>query len=127
MDMKSWLRPLLAGMLAISLTACSGGEGAGTTADVKAPPAGLKDDTTPVTIQYWHAHAEAQLKGLNAQIAAFQKKYPHITVEAVYQGGYGDLHKKLQAPVAANDVPDVTNIWRSLRFRTSPRAACSPI
>lgn len=110
MDMKSWLRPLLAGALAISLTACSGGEGAGTTADVKAPPAGLKEDTTPVTIQYWHAHAEAQIEGLNAQIAAFQKKYPHITVEPVYQGGYGDLHKKLQAAVAANDVPDVTNV-----------------
>ena len=40
---------------------------------------------------------------MNSMISAFQQKYPHIKVEAVYQGGYADLHKKLQAAVAASE------------------------
>lgn len=43
-------------------------------------------------------------------VAEFSKKYPHITVEPVFQGAYAELHKKLQAAVAAGDVPAVTNV-----------------
>lgn len=47
---------------------------------------------------------------VNYMIGEFQKKYPNITVEPVYQGAYTDLHKKLQAAIAAKDVPAVTNV-----------------
>ncbi|MCU6791392.1 ABC transporter substrate-binding protein [Paenibacillus sp. WQ 127069] len=68
------------------------------------------EDTTPITIQYWHSHAEKQIPIVNTMIEEFKKKYPYITVEQVFQGGYPDLHKKLQAAVAANSVPAVTNV-----------------
>ena len=84
------------------------GTGGGTVAE--APPAPPVEDTTPITIQYWHSHAEAQLPGLEYMIEEFNKVYPHITIEPVYQGAYTDLHKKLQAAVAARDVPAVTNV-----------------
>lgn len=101
---KRWMSTALASMfLAASLAGCSGKGEAGL-------PKGDPNDTTPVTIQYWHAHAEAQMGGVNYMIEEFRKKYPHITVEPVFQGGYTDLQKKLSAAVAANDVPAVTNV-----------------
>ncbi|NMO97386.1 ABC transporter substrate-binding protein [Paenibacillus lemnae] len=109
MKMKKWLNTALAVTLAVGLSACGGGTGENEAATASADPA-MKEDTTPVTIQYWHAHAEAQLEGLNRMIDEFSQKYPHITVEPVFQGAYPDLHKKLQAAVAAGDVPAVTNV-----------------
>lgn len=86
----------------------AGGSGeSGSSSIPEAPPA---DDNKPITIQYWHSHAEAQLPGLEYMLEKFSEEYPHITVEPVYQGAYVDLHKKLQAAVAARDVPAVTNV-----------------
>lgn len=68
------------------------------------------ENTNPVTIQYWHSHADAQMPGLNYMLQEFNKKYPYITVEPVFQGAYTDLQKKLSAAMAANDVPAVTNV-----------------
>jgi sn-glycerol 3-phosphate transport system substrate-binding protein len=110
-NMRKWLAPLVLTSLAVtSIAGCGGGSesspGAAKPEDAKV----AAEDTTPITIQYWHSHAEAQLPGLNYMLAEFNKKYPYITVEPVFQGGYPDLHKKLQAAVAANDVPAVTNV-----------------
>lgn len=119
MKTLKWLNPVLAIILTLTLAACGSNTNTAGSADAagkgnnsSAPVAdsGLKDDTTPVKIQYWHAHGDAQIEGLNKMIEAFQAKYPHITVEPVFQGGYDDLHKKLQAAVAAGDVPAVTNV-----------------
>ncbi|MDQ1912242.1 ABC transporter substrate-binding protein [Paenibacillus sp. GD4] len=111
MKMKKWLAPVvLTAVAAASITGCGAGteESSGGTPlkDAKA----AAEDTTPVTIQYWHSHAEAQMPGLNYMLEEFAKKYPYIKVEPVFQGAYTDLHKKLQAAVAANDVPAVTNV-----------------
>lgn len=103
---------LLAVVMVMLTSACSGTKSANDTNDGGNSPAPtpVVEDTTPVKIQYWHSHAEAQMAGVNYMIEEFQKKYPYITVEPVFQGGYDDLHKKLQAAVAAKDVPAVTNV-----------------
>lgn len=107
MKMKKVLQTMtVAALAATSLIGCSSGKEEGEAP--AAPPA--EEDRTPVTIQYWHAHADNQMEGLNFMIKEFQEKYPWITVEPVYQGAYGDLHKKLMAAVAAKDVPAVTNV-----------------
>lgn len=115
MKKKKWLTTIAAGVLAVVVTACGGtqstnGGQTNTQQPTAAPAAEVQEDTTPITIQYWHSHAEAQTEGLNYMIDEFSKKYPHITVEPVFQGAYGDLHKKLQAAVAARNVPAVTNV-----------------
>ncbi|GIP33227.1 ABC transporter substrate-binding protein [Paenibacillus sp. J2TS4] len=115
MKMKKTLQTVaVAALAATSIVGCSSGQNGGgasapnTTPAPAATPA--PEDQTPVTIQYWHAHAEGQIEGLNFMIKEFQDKYPWITVEPVYQGAYGDLHKKLMAAVAAKEVPAVTNV-----------------
>ena len=68
------------------------------------------EDQEPITIEYWHAHGDTQIDELNRMLDVFHEKYPWITVDAVYQGGYGDLSQKLIAAHAAGDVPAVTNL-----------------
>ncbi|CAG7649443.1 ABC transporter substrate-binding protein [Paenibacillus allorhizosphaerae] len=111
MNMRKWLS-----VLAVSSITLTTAVGCGNSADKPggqasgdvAPPA--VEDNSPVTIQYWHSHADVQMGAVNYMIGEFQKKYPNITVEPVYQGAYTDLHKKLQAAIAAKDVPAVTNV-----------------
>lgn len=117
MKEKRWFTMLtVISMLFLAVVGCSTGSASESTSDAAkgqgeaAAPAAKEEDKTPVKIQYWHSHAEAQEEGLTYMIEEFHKKYPYITVEPVYQGGYGDLHKKLLAAVAANDVPAVTNV-----------------
>lgn len=105
MTFKQWLTVLA--VSSITITTAAGCSSGGSKAE-ELPPA--PEDNSPVTIQYWHSHADNQIGALNYMIAEFQKKYPNITVEPVFQGGYPDLHKKLQAAVAAKDVPAVTNV-----------------
>ncbi|NOU94821.1 extracellular solute-binding protein [Paenibacillus sp. LMG 31456] len=107
MKLNKWLSVLTVSSMSLGLAVgCSNNAAEKTTEVAKAPVA----DNSPITIQYWHSHAEPQIAALNYMIAEFQKKYPNITVEPVFQGGYPDLHKKLQAAVAAKDVPAVTNV-----------------
>ncbi|WJH35007.1 ABC transporter substrate-binding protein [Paenibacillus aurantius] len=108
MAMKKWFAGMTAAALVMVTAGCGGGGTKDTAAEPSAAP--VVEDTTPVTIQYWHAHAEAQMAGLNYMIDEFQKKYPYIKVEPVFQGAYTDLQKKLQAAIAAKDVPAVTNV-----------------
>ncbi|MFH5182036.1 ABC transporter substrate-binding protein [Paenibacillus sp. TAB 01] len=102
---KKWFTiPAASLALMMSIVGCSSGSGQVEDAKTAA------EDNTPITIQYWHSHADTQIEALNYMIAEFHKKYPNITVEPVFQGAYTDLHKKLQAAVAAKEVPAVTNV-----------------
>lgn len=114
MKFKKWFTTMTALTLILTLiVGCSSNSGSGSPSS--SPAAGSGDsggskDTKPVTIQYWHAHADSQLEGLNYMIEEFKKVAPHITVEPVFQGSYDDLHQKLLAAVSAKDVPAVTNV-----------------
>lgn len=112
--MKKILLMLIAIVLMFMMVGCSSSnhEGSSTNANLSNGNVAHSDvdNNEPITITYWHSHSNAQLEGLDYMIAEFNKVYPHITVEPVYQGGYGDLHKKVLAGLAANDVPSVTNI-----------------
>ncbi|WP_079910847.1 ABC transporter substrate-binding protein [Paenibacillus sp. 32352] len=108
MKHKKWLSLTVMAALFGSVIGCSNSStGAGEKIEDAKTAA---EDNSPITIQYWHSHSEEQMAGVNYMISEFNKKYPNITVEPVFQGGYTDLHKKLQAAVAANDVPAVTNV-----------------
>lgn len=107
MKLTKWLPMLaLSSLMLSTVVGCSSGSEEQPAASL----APVVEDNSPITIQYWHSHAEVQMPAVNYMIAEFQKKYPNITVEPVFQGGYPDLHKKLQAAVAAKEVPAVTNV-----------------
>jgi sn-glycerol 3-phosphate transport system substrate-binding protein len=107
---------LLLSLCIISVVGCSSGGTTGTTGDKPAAqeaPA-LQEDKTPITIQYWHSHPDTQLDGMKMMISEFNKKYPYITVEPVFQGAYDELSRKLTAAMAAKAVPALTVSENSL-------------
>lgn len=110
MKMKKWLVASTTAMLVMSsMIGCSSSTSTSTNAsEATAPPA--TEDKTPVTIQYWHAHDDDQKAALEYMVQEFNKKYPWITVDTVFQGDYDTLQQKLQAAIAAKQVPAVTNI-----------------
>lgn len=112
MKVNKWVKTITAASVVVALAAGCGSSNSGSKND----PGGASNgdggsnEPKPVTIQYWHAHAEPQLEGLNYMIDEFKKVAPHITVEPVFQGSYDDLHQKLLAAVSAKSVPAVTNV-----------------
>jgi len=65
----------------------------------------------PVTIQLWHGMSRALGEAIDKLVADFMAEYPYITVESTYQGGYGDLHSKLDAAVVAGNTPTIAQVY----------------
>jgi sn-glycerol 3-phosphate transport system substrate-binding protein len=63
----------------------------------------------PVTIQvYYPVAVDAPITAiLNGYIADFQAKYPYITVEPVYSGGYADVQTAIQTTIEGGGTPPV--------------------
>lgn len=70
----------------------------------------------PVHLVFWHPQQPDDFRGklLNSMIQDFQKEYPWITIESVYQGGYSDLYKKIMAAIAAGETPDMAVSYPSM-------------
>lgn len=105
-----------------------------TTAVLVAGCGGAKQEATPapaapaapketVKIQFWHGMADDSAHGkvLKSLVDEFNASQKEVAVEAVYQGAYADVEKKLTAAIAANTPPAVvqntdsmlTNLVRS--------------
>ncbi len=67
----------------------------------------------PVTIQFWHAMSTRHQENLNVLLEKFAQEYPNITVEAVYQGSYGDLQQKINAAVVAGNLPTIAQVYEN--------------
>ncbi len=91
--MKKLISLLLVGLMALSMV--------GALAEDTTPYA----VTEPITIQWWHAHEDQFTDQINYMVEEFQKQNPNITVEAIYQGSYGEINEKFVAAVAAGQVP----------------------
>jgi multiple sugar transport system substrate-binding protein len=85
--------------LSLALTACSGGS--------TESASDLSDKPVTIRATWWGADARAQLT--DEVIAAFEKKYPNITVKGQYKdwNGYWDA---LATTTAAKDSPDVVQM-----------------
>jgi len=70
----------------------------------------------PVHLVFWHTQEPEAFRGklLNGMIEDFQKEYPWITIESVYQGSYSDLYKKIMAAIAAGETPDLSVSYPSM-------------
>jgi len=67
----------------------------------------------PVTIEFWHAMSSRHQANLQVLIDKFAEEYPDITVNATYQGGYGDLQGKIQAAVVAGNLPTIAQVYEN--------------
>jgi multiple sugar transport system substrate-binding protein/sn-glycerol 3-phosphate transport system substrate-binding protein len=63
-------------------------------------------DPSGQTVVWWHQHSGEREAGLNGLIDQFNSENEcGITVEGQNQGGYGDIREKMNASIAAGDVP----------------------
>ncbi|MGW4897347.1 ABC transporter substrate-binding protein [Kitasatospora sp. NPDC004240] len=87
-------------VLALLATACTGTNGSGGSDD----SASGKD----VTITFWHGWSqESEVKAIDENIAAFQKKHPNIKVKAVGNIADDKVNQALRA--GGDDAPDVVS------------------
>jgi multiple sugar transport system substrate-binding protein len=95
----------LASSIALAVTGCSaGGSSSAAKADVGA------EDTTPVTITFWHGlSSEHEVAAVDAVLAKFHQKYPYITVQAVK----GQTDDKVNQAIRGGTAPDVASSFNA--------------
>ena len=67
----------------------------------------------PVTIEFWHRFSSRHESTLETLKAEFEAIYPHITVEFIYQGSYGDLQSKINNGIVAGTTPTMTIFYEN--------------
>lgn len=70
--------------------------------------------TEPTTIEIWYSLGATYSAPLQDIIADFNAQHDLITVEGVYQGGYGDTQQKLLAAYVAQNPPVLSQLEQSL-------------
>jgi multiple sugar transport system substrate-binding protein len=67
----------------------------------------------PVTIDFWHAMSSGHQPNLQALVDGFTAEYPYITVTLTYQGSYSALQGKINAAVAAGNLPTIAQVYEN--------------
>lgn len=94
---------------ATSSAAAVANQGAAATKAAKANAVDAVDLTgKKIEVQFWHVQPQGPNGDkLNAIVDAFNSSQPSVTIKPTFQGNYTDLFKKIQASVAAGQVPDL--------------------
>ncbi len=66
-----------------------------------------------VEIDFWHAMSTRHQENLQVLLDKFHDENPDITVNATYQGRYGDLEAKIGAAVVANELPTIAQVYEN--------------
>lgn len=76
------------------------------------PLAGV--DPNGATVTWWHQHGGAREEFLAGLVSEFNTNNPWgITVEASFQGGYGDIYNKMIAGIPSGDVPSLVVAYQN--------------
>ncbi|MCX6098798.1 MAG: extracellular solute-binding protein, partial [Candidatus Bipolaricaulota bacterium] len=67
----------------------------------------------PVTIDFWHAMSSGHQPNLQKLADDFMAEYPYITVTLTYQGSYSALQGKINAAVAAGNLPTMAQVYEN--------------
>lgn len=95
----------VAGLTALALTACTAGKEAAPSLGAQPRPSGSASQALPAaTLELWHGFAtDAEVKAFEDSIAAFNKKFPQITVKT--KKGVQD--DQITAAIRGGKAPDV--------------------
>jgi multiple sugar transport system substrate-binding protein len=66
-----------------------------------------------VEITFWHPMSSKHQTNLQVLIDEFHAEFPNITVNATYQGSYGDLEAKIGAAVVAGGLPTIAQVYEN--------------
>ncbi|MBB3111467.1 sn-glycerol 3-phosphate transport system substrate-binding protein [Paenibacillus phyllosphaerae] len=109
-------------LMSMTLAACGGGNtatnNAGTNSGNNAEPASAAAGNTAkteapaekITIHYWYAFGGKIEEAKQALVKKFNESQDRIEVIAETQGGYDDLHAKVQAAFAAGNEPAISDL-----------------
>ncbi|MBW7453027.1 ABC transporter substrate-binding protein [Paenibacillus sepulcri] len=114
---RSWVLPLFAVLLAISVVACSSSStpaGTSETDDASAneEPANSSADGKVVEVTYWHMWTSDWKKLIDSLVAEFNETHPNIKVNAL--SITGDANAKFLTAQAGGDPPDVMTQWNQI-------------
>ncbi len=71
-------------------------------------------DPSGQTVVFWHQHSQEREDAINAIVADFNDTNPYgITVDAEYQGGYGDIFKKMLPILGTSDAPNIVVAYQN--------------
>ena len=71
-------------------------------------------DPSGQTVTFWHQHSRAREEALMEIVQAFNDTNEYgITVEAEYQGGYGDIFNKMLGVMNTPDAPDLVVAYQN--------------
>ncbi len=71
-------------------------------------------DPSGQTINFWHQHSGDRETALNEIVSQFNETNEYgITVNAEYQGGYGDIFQKMLPLLNTSDVPDLVVAYQN--------------
>ncbi|MCA0757906.1 ABC transporter substrate-binding protein [Paenibacillus sp. N4] len=96
-------------LLAACGTNGAGGAGNGAAAG-SADSSGNSGSADKITIKYWYAFGDKIEEAKLHMVNEFNESQDKIEVIAEHQGGYDDLHAKVQAAFAAGNAPAVTDL-----------------
>ncbi len=108
---RSWRKgiPALLIALPLALTACAsnGGSGGGATQSAQGGTAenAKGGDAAPVTIEFWYGLGGNLGEKMQTLIDKFNASQSEVIVKPIVQASYPETEKKLQAAIAAGDVP----------------------
>jgi len=97
------------------LAAC--GDNNSGTADTPAPtdapattaPSAADDEPLEIIeISFWHAMTGVHGDAVDTLVAAFNEEFPHIQINAEFQGNYGDLRTLVNAAAISGDLPHLS-------------------
>lgn len=108
-NLKTLSTSFLAGVMALSLTACNGVQQA-------APPSEKEnkketvETAEPVAIDFWYSIPGASGDAAKALVDEFNASQDEVEVNATFQGDYYENHAKVMSAIAAKTQPDVTMV-----------------
>ncbi|MGH1565748.1 ABC transporter substrate-binding protein [Mumia sp. DW29H23] len=118
MTLRAVKKPVLTAAVAaasalLALSACAPGGGGGDDEGKEAQPSDIETDVASmgdVTLSVWDQEVRggqaAQIEALNA---AFEKKYPNVTIERTSKS-FDDLQKTVRLAITNDDPPDVVQV-----------------
>jgi multiple sugar transport system substrate-binding protein len=80
-----------------------------------------------IQISFWHAMGPSHAVVINNVVREFEALHPNIKVNAVYQGGYDQLHTKLIAAIAAKKNPTMSQLYESWTTLLIERNMIEPV
>lgn len=106
MTRKKWTTVAVAGMLGLTLAACSGGSGGSGSSSSEGGSDGAAADGTVLTFWHYEGDDSAMTKSWNAAIEEFEAANPGVTIEVEKQT-FEQLQKNAKIVLTGDDVPDI--------------------